>query len=306
MSFTTQIKDELTTLSLTETEKIALLSGFFRNNAVVQEGHLILTSENSLIVEYLTMLLNAYEKVKYVVSLGENNNFSKRQLYLIDVYDNIAYLTELLCLFTEVPDHYLVAGIEEQKGYLRGVFLTSGSINDPKTSRYHMEIFMNHPQEAVFVQKILNCFDLNAKLLNRDKGYMVYLKEAEKISDFLKLIGAMKAVLYFETIRVYHEKKNQTNRLNNCEQANTDRVIETATQQLHYIDILRENLAVELLDDKTKEALIYREKYPEASLKELSEIISLETGKALSKSGLNHRFRKIKALASKFVENDNS
>lgn len=162
-----------------------------------------------------------------------------------------------------------------------------------------MELLIGKPNEAVFVQKLLNIFDLNAKILNRDKGYMIYIKEAEKISDFLKIIGAMKAVLYFEDIRVYHDKKNHTNRLNNCEQANTDKIVEAASTQLKNIEILEENLAVELLDDKTKEALDYRKKYPEASLKELSEIISLETGNKITKSGLNHRFRKINELASK-------
>ena len=125
------------------------------------------------------------------------------------------------------------------------------------------------------------------------------MKEAEKISDFLKLLNTTKAVLYYEDMRAYHEQKNKTNRLNNCEQANMDRIIETATQQLGYIQILEDNLAVELLDAKTLEALTYRKKYPEVSLKELSEIISLETGKKITKSGLNHRFRKIKELASK-------
>ena len=128
---------------------------------------------------------------------------------------------------------------------------------------------------------------------------MIYIKEAEKISDFLKIVGASKAVLYFEDVRIYHEAKNHTNRLNNCEQANTDKVIEAAAIQLKNIEILEENLAVELLDDKTKEALEYRKKYPEASLKELSEIISLETNNKITKSGLNHRFRKINELASR-------
>ena len=90
------------------------------------------------------------------------------------------------------------------------------------------------------------------------------------------------------------------NRLNNCEQANTDKIVEAATIQLKNIEILEENVAVELLDDKTKEALEYRKKYPEASLKELSSILSMETGKSITKSGLNHRFRKIAELASKF------
>ena len=102
---------------------------------------------------------------------------------------------------------------------------------------------------------------------------------------------------FFEDAKIYREKKNQTNRLNNCEQANMDRVFQTATSQLAQIEVIEESGNIDLLDDKTKEALLYRKKYPESSLKELSEIISLETGKTITKSGLNHRFRKIKELA---------
>ena len=89
-----------------------------------------------------------------------------------------------------------------------------------------MELLIQKAEEAVFVQRLLNIFELNAKILNRDKGYMIYIKEAEKISDFLKIVGASKAVLYFEDVRIYHEAKNHTNRLNNCEQANMDKVIQ--------------------------------------------------------------------------------
>ena len=163
-----------------------------------------------------------------------------------------------------------------------------------------MELLIEQASEAVFVQKLLNLFDLNVKILTRDKGYMLYIKEADKISDFLKLIKATQSVLYFENQRIYRNKKNQANRLNNCEQANMDKVVATATSQLDDIAIIEDNLGKSLLDDKTQEALEYRKKYPEASLKELSEIISLETGNPISKSGLNHRFRKIKDLANRF------
>ena len=162
-----------------------------------------------------------------------------------------------------------------------------------------MELSVVNPEEAIFIQKLLNIFDLNAKILNRDKGYMIYLKEADKISDYLKILGASQAVLYFENIRIYRDQKNKTNRLNNCEQANIDKVIQTATNQLDQIKIIEENAAINLLDDKTKEALEYRKKYPEASLKELAEIITIETGKKITKSGLNHRFRKLSDLALK-------
>ena len=160
-----------------------------------------------------------------------------------------------------------------------------------------MELLISNPDEAVFIQRMLNIFELNAKILNREKGYMIYIKEAEKISDYLKILGANKAVMYYEDVRVYRDQKNKTNRLNNCEQANMDRIFETANIQLEQIKIIEENDGVMLLDDKTKEALEYRKKYPEASLKELAEIISLETSKSITKSGLNHRMRKIKDLA---------
>lgn len=303
MSFATSVKNEITTLFITQTEKIALLSGFIRNNASFDQENLILTSENEQIILYLQELLDSIKEIQYEVTITNNNNFSKNDLYMIKITKQVSFLSELLCLQKSVPDLYLVEGNEEARSYLKGVFLSKGSINDPKTSRYHLEILIDKPEEAVFVQKILNKFELNAKLLSRDKGYMIYLKEAEKISDFLKLIGVTKSVLYFENIRAYHEQKNKTNRLNNCEQANVERIIETAQQQLKYIHLLEENLAIELLDEKTKEALMYRLKYPEASLKELSEIISLETGKPITKSGLNHRFRKLKELALKIEEN---
>ena len=103
----------------------------------------------------------------------------------------------------------------------------------------------------------------------------------------------------YENVRIYRDKKNKTNRLNNCEQANIDKVFLTANEQLRQIEIIEENGGVMLLDDKTKIALEYRKKYPEASLKELAEIISLETSRPLTKSGISHRMRKIKELAEK-------
>ena len=129
---------------------------------------------------------------------------------------------------------------------------------------------------------------------------MIYIKEAEKISDFIKLLGANNAVMYYEDVRIYRDQKNKTNRLNNCEQANMDKVFETAAEQLKQIEVIEKNDGIMLLDDRTKQTLEYRKKYPEASLKELAEIISLETGKNITKSGLNHRMRKIKELSTRF------
>ncbi|NCC71245.1 DNA-binding protein WhiA, partial [bacterium] len=103
----------------------------------------------------------------------------------------------------------------------------------------------------------------------------------------------------YEDIRIYRDHKNMTNRLNNCEQANVDKIIMSATNQVNDIELIDSIEGLDLLDEKVKEAATYRLKYPEASLLELSEIITQETGKEITKSGLNHRFRKIKDLANK-------
>ena len=302
MSFTGTVKNEITTLKLNETAKIALISGFFRNNYQIIKNSITISSENDSVISYLKELLDSYEEISYSEELLDNNNFSKNKLKGLVITKGEEFIRDNFCIDNDVVPNYLVELDDEVRGYLRGVFLSSGSINDPKTSRYHLEFLINKKEEVVFVQKLLNTYSLNAKLLSRDKGFMLYIKEADKISDFLKIIGCSKAVLYYEEIRVYRDTKNKTNRLNNCEQANMDRVLQTALEQLNYIKILEDNLAVELLDDKTKEALEYRKKYQEASLKELSEIISMETGKQITKSGLNHRFRKIKELALKFMK----
>ena len=132
---------------------------------------------------------------------------------------------------------------------------------------------------------------------------MIYIKESEKISDFLRLINATKALLYYEDIRIYRDHVNMTNRLNNCEQANVDRIILTASEQIKDIELIQKH-GFDLLSEKEQQAAIYRMKYKEVSLKELSEIISLETGIPLTKPGLHHRFNKIKSLAQKIREKE--
>jgi len=307
MSFTTTIKNEISKLNITKVEMIAELSGFFRNNITINkdQNQIYLLTENENIARRICSLIKELYDVNLNIVTKQNTAFNKNNLYFLFLEEKKDLILKDLSvvdnnneLIANVLD-YIADTTEEIKSYLRGVFLASGSVNDPKTSRYHMELLIDYPTEAVYIQKLINQFDLNAKLLSRDKGFMIYIKEAEKISDFLKVLSANNAVLYFENIRILRDHRNMANRLNNCEQANTDKIIETANEHLKYINILKDKLGVDLLDEKTKEALLYREKYPEASLSELSQIISLETGNKITKSGLNHRFRKIKDLANK-------
>lgn len=310
MSYTTNIKEEISKIENTKSEIIAELAGFIRNNGAITENKITLTTENITTVERIKYFLKNVYEIETEITTKDNMNFSKNELYALEIETKVNLVLQDIGLIDknnqplETLPTYIIGANEEIRAYLRGVFLSCGSINDPKTSRYHMELFIAQPEEAILVQKLLNLFDLNAKILGREKGFMIYIKEAEKISDFIKILGANKAVMYFEDVRIYREQKNKTNRLNNCEQANIDRVIATATEQLEQIKIIEDTSSIELLDEKTKETLEYRKKYPEASLKELAEIISFETGKTLTKSGLSHRLRKIKELADQLKKNE--
>ena len=149
----------------------------------------------------------------------------------------------------------------------------------------------------------INSLKIKSKVLKRDREYMVYVKSSENISDFIKYLGAFNALFYFEDIRIYKDHKNMVNRLNNCEQANVERTLKSSKVILDNINYLEDNDLLMLLDDRSKEIIEYKKKYPDTSLGELAEIITMETNKSITKSGINHHFRKINALVKKAKEN---
>ena len=300
MSFTATVKDEVSKLDVSETEKISELSAIVQNNDY-SDSIKVVTENNSvarLIYSLFKDLFNVYPKV----SVKRGYNYSKNMLYTLEVKSKVFDILKALGIEGNVPEGFIYADEDLLMAYLKGLFLTKASVNDPKTSRYHLEFNLDNLEYAQFVQKSLNYFHLNSKILHREHRYVVYIKEAEKIGDFLRIIGAVKAVLYYEDIRIYRDHKNMTNRLNNCEQANVDKIIETANEQVKDIELLKKMDVYDLLNDKEKEVSEYRLKYPEASLVELSQIISMETSNNITKSGVYHRLNKIRQLAVKMKE----
>ena len=302
MSFTTRIKEEIVSKDLSETEKYSILAGFVRNNATWYEDKLQLINENGDIINYFKNILDMFKGIKYEEYTKDSNNFTKNNLHVLEIVEGSSFLLDLVAYQKEVPPDYFFDGKLETKAYLKGVFLNGGSVNDPKTSRYHLEFLVDRIVDANFISSLLSVFYINSKIIDRDKGYMVYVKEAEKIGDFLRVISANKAVMYYEDIRIYRDHKNMTNRLNNCEQANVDKIIDASSKQIEDINIIVNKLGLDLVDSKVKDVIVYRLKYPEVSLGELSDIMSYETGKSITKSGLNHRFRKIHEIANRLRE----
>ena len=188
---------------------------------------------------------------------------------------------------------------EKMRAYLRGAFLAGGSINDPKTSRYHLEIYSIYEEHNDDICQMMNAFGLNARTIERRKGYITYLKEAEKIADFLAVIHASKAMLHFEDIRIIRDMRNTANRLVNCENANINKVVNAATRQIEEIQYIEDTVGLDALPDKLSDIAKIRLENPEISLKELGEM--LPSG-PISKSGVNHRLRKISEFSQKLRE----
>ena len=305
MSFTSIVKDEISKLETTKLEDISELSAIIRVAGNIN-SNINVTIENNAVARRVFKLFKGIYGITPSITV-RNKKLGKGFTYILNIKSKINEILEDLSItynnkYLSIPKEYLISDEEQLRAYLRGVFMVSGSVNDPKTSRYHLEFILDTKDYANFISNLLNSYDLNSKVIKREKSYTVYIKEAEKISDFLRVIKAFSAVMYFEDIRIYRDHKNMTNRLNNCEQANMDKVFFTANKQIKDIEKLYELDMFDLLDDKLKIVIEYRMKYKESSLKELAEIISLETGMNITKSGLNHRFRKIREIVDN-IEN---
>ena len=304
MSFSLDIKNEVARLEVSKEEKITELSAIVRNSAIIDKDMVIYIENNAVARRIFKLFRNVYD-INPIITVRKkyfNNGLS----YILTIRNKLDEILDDLSIvkdgkYLNIPLEYIISDDDLVRAYLRGLFLVAGSINDPKTSRYHLEFLVDDNKYAKFIMKILNEMELNSKIIRREKKYMIYIKEAEKISDFLRVIKAYNGVMYYEDIRIYRDHKNMTNRLNNCEQANMDKVFFTATSQIKDIDKLEEYDMLELIDDKLREVITYRKKYPEASLGELSVIMSND-GIKITKSGLNHRFRKIREIVNK-IEN---
>lgn len=308
MTFTRVVKNELVRVPLIHNEMLAEFSAFLNlvcefhlsNNQKIIEFH----SKNPTVTKRFLMLTKALYDTETELLQKEEETFKKKPIIILRVTKNVdKIINEHDYLGDSIESMRLITQSDLTKiAFLRGAFLVGGSVNDPKSAEYHLEIFSSGKEEVIFIQTLMNQFDLNAKITKRRKGYIVYLKDADSISDFIKLIGAHNAVFEFEDVRIRRDFNNSINRLINIEIANERKAVVAAQEQIEYINAIREHISVNKLDEKIVKVIELREKYPEASLRELADLYKDEYDETISRSGLNHRLNKIKELASKYQE----
>lgn len=279
MSFSSEIKEEISKISnLADKESIkSEFKGYLLTcNVSFTKNKLIFKTENEYNINRFAKLLSNLDINNYEISIKGKN-------YLIEVGE----LTKINFL-EEIDD------LKEKnlKSIVRGAFLGSGSLNNPE-NKYHLEIILNSEENAEYIQDIISKFNINTKKLERKQGYSLYIKEGEEISKFLAFIGAGKAVLKFEEIRVVRETRNNVNRIVNCETANLNKTIDAAMQQIQAIEFLKKTKAFDNLSENLQEIAELRIENPEMSLVELGKMLKEPIGK----SGVNHRLKKIQQIA---------
>ena len=306
MSFSNEIKNELAHLEPeTKCCEIAELAGLVRMDGTILIGNkngigLELNTENAAVARKAFKGLKKLFHVETEITVQRRNRLKKNNVYLVrvpgqpkvmEVLDALGLMKDGLMYNPEISKT-LVKKECCKRSYLRGVFLGAGSLSDPQNS-YHLEIVANSEEYAASLVELIETFGLHPKISGRKNVLLVYLKESEQIADFLNIIGAHKALLELENIRIQKEMRNQVNRLVNCENANLNKAVDAACRQKMNIEFVQKYHGFESLPEGLRAVAEARLENPEVSLKELGQMMTPPLGK----SGINHRMRKIEELA---------
>lgn len=301
MSFSSELKENLSkiqNLKNKELVKFELIGYLISNNTTCDKKNIYYTTVNEYNINRFSKLLSNINISNFKIDIkGKNYIITVPKIQKIG---QISYLEKDI----EISEEYKkelenINKISEQeemliKSLARGIFLGSGSVNNPE-NKYHLEMILSTKENAIEIQEILQKMQIKFKLLSRENGYSLYIKEGEEISKFLAFIGANSSVIKFEEIRVIREMKNNINRKVNCETANLSKTISAAVKQIEAIKKLQMENKFENLPDNLKEIANLRLENPDSSLAELGQMLKNPIGK----SGVNHRLNQLIELAIK-------
>lgn len=308
MSFAAQTKKELTQLDSESCCKKAELTALIRMNGTFQFGGnrfiLDVSTENAAIARRIYLLVKEIFNVHVELLVRKKMRLKKNNVYIVRMPQSVREILDSLGIMKSGSFNYGISSeiVENEcckRAYLRGAFLAGGSVNHPEASSYHLEIFSSHYEHCVQLTALSNFFNLNARYIERKKGHIMYIKEGEKIAEFLRIIGANQALFVFEDVRIVKDLKNSANRLNNCDMANLNKTVTAAINQIENIKLIEKQIGLHSLPKRLQDVAELRLKYRDMNLAELGEM--LPEGK-VSKSGINHRMRKIGEIADKLRE----
>ena len=312
MSFSIVTKDELARImGSNECCREAELAALIKTNGNLlpvkdNQGVLAVNTESAALARKNFLLLKENFQIYAHIQVKRKKRLRKNNIYIVKVSspaDASRVLERLKILdsksqFKEEIPGWLVRKECCRRAYLRGLFLGSGSINNP-SSNYHLEISCASKNYGKDICRLLQRFNLHPGLIARKNGFVAYLKEGGQIADYLNIIGAHTALLNMENIRVYKGMRNQVNRLVNCETANLGKTVNASLNQIETIKFIASTIGIGKLPLPLRQVASARLAYPDVSLRELGELIEPKIGK----SGVRYRLERLEDIAQQYLLN---
>ena len=304
MSFSGKVKEELAgqfspARHCQVAEMAALLCGCGHVEKMPDGSRkLWIQTENEAVARKSFTLLRKTFNIETAIVIREGTHLKRGKVYLVEVTDPVKAEQVLQGTKLSVDNSLVVQMNCCKRAFIRGTFLSSGSISDPEKG-YHFEIVCPDNRKAEQLQGIIRSFHVEAKIVVRKKSYVVYVKEGAQIVDMLAVMEANIALMDLENIRILKEMRNSVNRKVNCEAANINKTVNAAVRQVEDIQLISRTVGFESLSDGLAQIARLRLKYPDATLKELGMMLNPQVGK----SGVNHRLRKLSEIADELREN---
>lgn len=309
-SYSTEAKNELARV---DGEKkccqIAELASLMRMGGTMLIGGnrslgITFTTENAAVARKALSLIKRGFNLKTEIVVSRNRRLKKTNSYLIKVLPS-PVVTDLLSMLGIMSGSGINIGRDSgilrksccRRAYLRGAFLGGGSVSRPE-GEYHLELVTPNVDFAKTLVRLMKQYHLPVGMTGRKKDFIVYLKDGDAITTFLRIIGAHHALMEFENVRVIKDMRNQVNRLVNCETANLQKTVNAAVRQVEAIKLIDQKKGLANLPVKLREAAELRLEHPEATLQELVDLLGGDVGK----SGMNHRLRKLQEIAAELEE----
>ncbi|AEJ25030.1 DNA-binding protein WhiA [Streptococcus equi subsp. zooepidemicus] len=300
MSFTTTVKEELIHLSASDqTELSAIIKLAGSLGLANQSLNLSITTENAKIARYIYALIEDTYHIIPEIRYHQKTNLKKNRVYTVYLDKQVDKLLADLKLADSLFG--IKTGIEQQvmsdddagRAYLKGAFLAAGTVRDPESGKYQLEIYSVYLDHAQDLAQLMHKFMLDAKVIERKNGAVTYLQKAEDIMDFLIIIGAMSCKEEFEAVKLLREARNDINRANNAETANIAKTITASMRTINNIIKIMDTIGLDSLPVELQQIAQMRVANPDYSLQQIADSLDF----AITKSGVNHRLRKINKLA---------
>ena len=312
MSFTTEIKQEIALnedkMCCAKAELSALIQLTSSLSISNKQLLLLVRSENPTTAKRVIALIKKLYPIETKLEIAKKTNLKKNNVYTVSIISDAKKILEDLGLYStrgllNHPKYSVVQNDCCAQRYLAGCFLAYGACNSPMKTNYHLEICVSDEEHANFILKLMSRFIEGAKVSKRRNRYIVYIKRADLIADFLKTIGASDSLFKYEDIRISRDVKNSLLRLDNCQIANDVKTMEAAKKQIESITIIKKSGKYDSLPEKIRNVIDLRMDMQESSLIEMCDAYQKRYGDVISKSGLKHRFNKIDEIASKLEGN---